>query len=85
MTCGTPPSRPTAGETLCEGEGSTAIHKAIAQGSHLDFFTLAKQILETYNPDSAYVALSRWNGLDAKRIGLRQVSDTPFVTIRTGC
>jgi hypothetical protein len=51
-----------SGETLCEGEGLTAIRKAIAQGRLLDFFTLVKQILETYNPDSAYVALSRWNG-----------------------
>jgi hypothetical protein len=50
------------GESLCEGEGATAIRKAIAQGRLLDFFTLVKQILETYNPDSAYVALSRWNG-----------------------
>ncbi len=51
-----------SGQTLCEGEGSTAIRKAIAQGRLLDFFTLVKQILETYNPESAYVALSRWNG-----------------------
>jgi hypothetical protein len=51
-----------SGETLCEGEGSTAIRKAIAQGRLLDFFTLVKQILETYNPDSAYVSLSRWSG-----------------------
>jgi len=51
-----------SGETLCEGEGSTAIRKAIAQGRLLDFFTLVKQILETYNPDSAYVSLSRWKG-----------------------
>lgn len=50
------------GESLCEGEGSIPIRKAIAQGRLLDFFTLVKQILETYNPDSAYVALSRWNG-----------------------
>jgi hypothetical protein len=49
-------------ETLCEGQGSTAIRKALAQGRFLDFFTLVKQILETYNADSAYVALSRWNG-----------------------
>ena len=50
------------GETLCEGEGSTAIRKAIAQGRLLDFFTLVKQILETYNAGSAYVTLSRWSG-----------------------
>lgn len=51
-----------ADETLCEGEGSAAIRKALAQGRFLDFFTLVKQILETYNPASAYVSLSRWNG-----------------------
>jgi hypothetical protein len=49
-------------EILCEGDGSVAIRKALAQGRLLDFFTLVKQILETYNPESAYVALSRWNG-----------------------
>ncbi len=49
-------------DRLCEGEGSTAIRKTSAQGRLLDFFTLVKQILETYNPNSAYVALSRWSG-----------------------
>ncbi len=49
-------------ERLCEGEGSTAIRSALKQGRLLDFFTLVKQILETYNAGSAYVALSRWTG-----------------------
>jgi hypothetical protein len=51
-----------SGNTLCEGDGSLAIRSALKQGRLLDFFTLVKQVLETYNSDSAYVSLSRWNG-----------------------
>jgi len=45
---------------LCEGRGADSIRSALAQGRLLDFFTLVKQILETYNAGSAYVPLSRW-------------------------
>jgi hypothetical protein len=51
-----------SGNELCEGDGSVAIHKALAQGRLLDFFILVRQILETFNAASAFVALSRWNG-----------------------
>jgi len=47
---------------LCEGDGATAIRKALTQGRLLDFFILVRQVLQTYNPGSPYVSLSRWNG-----------------------
>ena len=45
---------------LCEGEGSTAIRAALAEGRLLDFFLLVRQILQTYNGGSAYVSLEDW-------------------------
>jgi hypothetical protein len=47
---------------LCEGAGATAINEALASGRLLDFFMLVRQILETYNGNSAYVPLSDWSG-----------------------
>jgi hypothetical protein len=49
-------------DALCEGEGRLAIRAALQQGRVLDFFVLVRQVLETYNPGSAYVALSDWSG-----------------------
>jgi hypothetical protein len=45
---------------LCEGEGRQAIHAALTAGRLVDFFHLVKGILETYNEDSPYEALSDW-------------------------
>jgi hypothetical protein len=49
---------------LCEGAGAPAIRAALAGGRLLDFFVLVRQILETYNGNSAYVPLSDWSGND---------------------
>lgn len=49
-------------ERLCEGDGHVAIRSAISQGRFCDFFTLVINILQTYNPDSPYVALGDWEG-----------------------
>ncbi|WP_417388678.1 hypothetical protein [Gimesia sp.] len=48
------------GDTLCEGEGKIPISQALAEGRLGDFFLLVQQILQTYNPSSAYVPLDRW-------------------------
>ena len=47
---------------LCEGEGSTSIKEALTSGRLGDFFILVRQILGTYNPESAHVSLSDWDG-----------------------
>ncbi|HBG60714.1 MAG: hypothetical protein A2Y10_13060 [Planctomycetes bacterium GWF2_41_51] len=51
-----------SGETLCEGEGYVAIRAALEQGRMYDFFTIVNNILNTYSPDSPYVALDDWFG-----------------------
>jgi hypothetical protein len=47
---------------LCEGEGAVAIKAALSAGRLYDFFVLVRQILSTYNSESAHVQLSEWNG-----------------------
>ena len=56
-------------EKLCEGDGYTAIRSALQQGRLTDFFTMVKGILNTYNPDSPYVALSDWAGISCYDCG----------------
>ncbi len=56
-------------EKLCEGDGCIPIRKAIQQGRLCDFFTIIIQILQTYNPDSPYVALSDWEGMSCYDCG----------------
>jgi hypothetical protein len=49
-------------ERLCEGDGCVSIRASLEQGRLSDFFTMVRSILNTYNPDSPYVALYDWNG-----------------------
>ena len=49
-------------EQLCEGEGASAMRAALEEGRLVDFFTMARSILNTYNPDSPYIALHDWDG-----------------------
>jgi hypothetical protein len=49
-------------EILCEGEARAAIAQALSQGRLLDFFTLVVGVLQTYNPESPFVALEHWYG-----------------------
>jgi hypothetical protein len=48
--------------TLCEGEAYGAIRAALNSGRILDFFTVVSQTLNTYNGESAFVSLDRWDG-----------------------
>lgn len=50
------------GGVLCAGDADNSLQLALAQGRLADAFLLVRQVLLTYNPDSAYVALSEWEG-----------------------
>lgn len=58
-------------DRLCEGEGKQAIARAIAEGRLGDLFVAIRQILRTYNADSAYASLDDWNGLPCIECGDR--------------
>ncbi len=47
---------------LCTGDGTATIRQALIDGRISDFFLIVRSILETYNPDSAYVSLREWDG-----------------------
>ncbi|TWT56432.1 hypothetical protein [Allorhodopirellula solitaria] len=73
------PNEPASGEgvthphvqsdSLCEGEGSDAIRRALDEGRLYDFFCIVDQILRTYNSGSAYVQLDDWNGVNCRSCG----------------
>lgn len=56
-------------EALCEGDGQMPIERALRAGRLLDFFQIVKGILNTYNPGSAYVSLSDWDGIACSDCG----------------
>ncbi len=47
---------------LCEGDAKLPLQNALHDGRLLDFFQIVHRTLATYNPSSAYVLLSEWNG-----------------------
>ncbi len=51
-------------QTLCEGEGATAITRALFDGRINDFFCIVDRILKSYNPGSAYVKIEDWHGVE---------------------
>ena len=61
--------------SLCEGEGKTAIRNALSEGRLFDFFVLVRQILQTYNPSSAYVQLEDWYGTSCPDCGSTTCED----------
>jgi hypothetical protein len=82
-------------ERLCEGEGATSIRLALAEGRILDFFTIVAQTLATYNAESAFVPLVRWQGVvcgdcgytasDDDRTSCERCEDDLCCDCSTGC
>lgn len=65
-------------EKLCEGEGSAAIRAALEEGRLCDFFTMVRSILNTYNPDSAYISLNDWEGEPCYECGYVMNSENSY-------
>jgi len=65
-------------EKLCEGDGSAAIKTALEEGRICDFFTIIKSILNTYSPDSPYVALHDWDGTTCYDCGYTMNSEDTY-------
>ncbi|MDD5458127.1 MAG: hypothetical protein PHF37_01870 [Phycisphaerae bacterium] len=65
-------------QCLCEGDGHYAIKSAIEQGRFCDFYTLVVNILQTYNADSPYVALSEWQGFCCYDCGCSMSDDERY-------
>jgi hypothetical protein len=49
-------------ETICAGEASAAIRKALQQGRLADACLMVRSVLTTYNRHSVHVSLDAWNG-----------------------
>jgi hypothetical protein len=73
-----------SGERLCEGEGAAAITMALHEGRLYDFFTLVTNILNTYNPDSAYVSLENWVSRTCYECGGEMSEDEVYICQRCG-
>ena len=66
------------GQKLCEGDGAAAITASLEQGRLSDFFTMVRSILNTYNPDSPYVALHDWDGEPCYECGYVMSRDNSY-------
>jgi hypothetical protein len=58
-----------SGTTLCEGDGGRVLARALDEGRISEFFVIVRQILETYNADSAYERLDSWHGVSCSACG----------------
>ena len=67
-----------SGEKLCEGDGAAAITASLEQGRLADFFAMIRSILNTYNPDSPYVALHDWDGVPCHDCGYTMSSEDTY-------
>lgn len=56
-------------DRMCTGDGTVPLMQAIETGRILDFFMIAAQILNTYNPSSPYVTLDNWYGIECYNCG----------------
>jgi hypothetical protein len=65
-------------EKLCEGDGCATIRAAIEEGRICDFFTIVRSILNTYSPDSPYVALHDWDGSPCYDCGYTMNSEDSY-------
>ncbi len=61
---------------LCAGDAAGPIDRALTEGRISDAFVLIRSVLTTYNPRSAYVQLSEWDGLICGDCGRRADRDT---------
>lgn len=50
------------GEELCVGDAQPALGEAFRSGRVFDAFLILRQVLQTYNPQSAYAAVDQWHG-----------------------
>lgn len=66
--------------SLCAGDASVPIRKALEQGRLADAFCLVRGVLEHYNPDSPHIPLDDWEGTACSDCG-RNVGDDD----RWGC
>ncbi|QGQ24725.1 hypothetical protein F1728_19430 [Gimesia benthica] len=51
-------------DNVCEGDARVPIRRSLEQGRLLDFFVLVTRLLQTYNAESPYVALSDWHSAE---------------------
>jgi len=68
-------------QKLCEGDGAAAITASLEQGRLSDFFTMVRSILNTYNPDSAYVSLYDWTGQSCHDCGYTMSSEDTYFCV----
>ncbi len=62
-------------DDLCDGEGRVPIQTAFREGRLLDAFLLIRQVLQTYNRQSAYIPLSQWHGVVCPDCGTTIAAD----------
>lgn len=67
-----------SGTKLCEGDGSAAISASLEQGRLSDFFTMVRNILSTYNPESPHVSLYDWDGIACYECGYTMSSENTY-------
>lgn len=53
-------------KVLCAGDAAAPIENALQAGRLCDFFMIVRQVLQTYNAESAYVSLEDWDAMHCR-------------------
>lgn len=73
-----------ASEQMCEGDGQSAIGRALTSGRLHDFFTVVVCVLRTYNSGSPHVSLEKWDGVSCQGCGDSVSDDDRYGCYRCG-
>jgi len=74
-----------SGDHLCAGDALYPINAALTEGRLSDFFLLVRSVLQTYNPESAYVKLEEWDGRACDECGYVTNDDNLYCCDRCDC
>ncbi|MBL8795470.1 MAG: hypothetical protein JNM56_16315 [Planctomycetia bacterium] len=71
--------------SLCAGDASVPIRKALEHGRLADAFCLVRSVLEHYNPGSPHIALDEWEGTACHDCGRNVSEDERWCCEGCGC
>jgi hypothetical protein len=71
--------------SLCAGDATAPLNKAVAEGRLVDAFLLVRAVLVHYNPHSPHVPLSEWDGFLCADCQTRGDRDERYSCEGCGC
>jgi hypothetical protein len=65
-------------ERICLGEAAAPVQQVLTEGRLCDLFLLIRSLLQTYNADSPFISLSKWDGRPCHDCGFSMDSEESY-------